>query len=1013
MGSPSHSRSSSFGADDYYSESRVEHTAEDTHGYDAYEQEDAVPAILKTQSSLAHIQVPSFRSFASSIPVPSPSTTKRKPPPFALARSPRAASFSLAERASPRLAEPSSRPFSLDSPLPQQPNGLLNQLSPPLTEDFTAQQEDRASHSYPYTHGHDRNESIDSRLLNNEAVASNRSSRRSSIPVNARYAHDQARSHAPKTSISSSDYSAVEHEVRGRRSMHIQQAPSMTLQQFDGVQRTLSDSSLLSEPTSLRDQRLKSPGRRAFFGWKSSSQRSGSESPTTTFSDRSLSPLPSPGITKPFAGSPMEGSVSTTRLTPSGLDIQKANARNDNSIYFENPDTPILLGSPETNAHVRELERELHQISSELAGSIKREMDLEDELYRLSLEMPSSNSEGRRSSDYFSDSGASSVRYPVTDPDARLVQMETKLRKAEQEKAQIKVDVASTMQSELARRRDLEQIVHALEEQLHKRFDEDERVTELEKNLDESRRRMEQERQAKDSFGDLYSATKLELVQHQNERDNLRDETVPNLRSRIEGLEAEAGDVQAIMYENTRLQQELAALKEAQSNARFGSIAEEGVPMSPVVGRGSLSRSNSLARNRSVRGGSITRTGSVLDRAEGGGRQRSGSVSAHQGPVSSEAVKEIEDQRDALHKALRLLISRHEKQQREHERAVKKLTRAKQQAETVTPKRTAYHAEVAFLKDEVTTLRKRTEDALEQKWQYEKGLSGVKMDLDRAEQETKGLRDLLQESNTQKNRHSVLSGYGSDYGDDEDVPDNMKLSISSAEHQRDNAREAAEDYRQRAASVDPSNAQALMSSAQRMEQLADRLEEQVQANVQLRDRLAEAVEKGEKEQKVSTGQIEDMQRKLAGMEDSVLEAQQHSETMLGNHETEVRRISEATSPSLQRLRISIPDAKRLSPAHSPLLPGSRSPRISKKRLSGATLSEASRTQALERKVRELEKLLREAEDDVQVVVRRVNRSQFEVAELQTERDAAMVQMRKLAALVEEERTRGEGLIEKL
>ncbi|KAK3111174.1 hypothetical protein LTR53_013844, partial [Teratosphaeriaceae sp. CCFEE 6253] len=330
-----------------------------------------------------------------------------------------------------------------------------------------------------------------------------------------------------------------------------------------------------------------------------------------------------------------DGSVSTARLTPPGLDINKANART--SIYFDNPDTPILLGSPDTNAHVRELEKELAQVSTELAGSIRREMDLEDEVDRMRAEMPTlpHTEMTRRTSDYYSDSGTSSVRYPVSDPDARLEQMEQKLRKVEQEKAQSKVDVASTLQAELARRRDLEQMVQDLEENLYKRAQEDEgrgdtaeRILELEASLDESKRRLSQERQAKDSFGDLYSATKLELEQHRSERDNLRDEVLPQLRSRVEGLETDGADTQALVYENTRLQQELAALRDemhkAQSTPRFSSIAEEGDASSPVAGWGNLSRSNSQARSRPARGGSITRSGSVKERSEGG-RQRSGS----------------------------------------------------------------------------------------------------------------------------------------------------------------------------------------------------------------------------------------------------------------------------------------------------------------------------------------------------------------------------------------------------
>jgi hypothetical protein len=114
----------------------------DAYGATARAQQDGEQTVRK-QTSLAHIHIPSFRSFASSIPVPSPSTTKRKPAPFKLARSPRAASFSFAEKASPRLAEPTSRPLSLDSPKLTQHNGQSGILSPPLTEEFTARQEDR------------------------------------------------------------------------------------------------------------------------------------------------------------------------------------------------------------------------------------------------------------------------------------------------------------------------------------------------------------------------------------------------------------------------------------------------------------------------------------------------------------------------------------------------------------------------------------------------------------------------------------------------------------------------------------------------------------------------------------------------------------------------------------------------------------------------------------------------------------------------------------------------------
>jgi hypothetical protein len=87
----------------------------------------------------------------------------------------------------------------------------------------------------------------------------------------------------------------------------------------------------------------------------------------------------------------------------------------------------------------------------------------------------------------------------------------------------------------------------------------------------------------------------------------------------------------------------------------------------------------------------------------------------------------------------------------------------------------------------------------------------------------------------------------------------------------------------------------------------------------------------------------------------------------------------------------------------------KSPKLGAK-LSDASLLEASRTQMLERKVKELEGLLKEAEDDMQMVVQRVNRSQLEVNELQMERDQNLAQMRKLQALVVEEREKAERLM---
>lgn len=102
---------------------------------------------VRKQTSLANIAVPSFSAFrnqTSNIPVSSPSSSiGRKPVPGQAHSSPRVVSFSAAEKASPRLAEPGSRPYSLESPAIKQNTGLSSVISPPLTEDDTTPQGNR------------------------------------------------------------------------------------------------------------------------------------------------------------------------------------------------------------------------------------------------------------------------------------------------------------------------------------------------------------------------------------------------------------------------------------------------------------------------------------------------------------------------------------------------------------------------------------------------------------------------------------------------------------------------------------------------------------------------------------------------------------------------------------------------------------------------------------------------------------------------------------------------------
>ncbi|KAL1607863.1 hypothetical protein SLS60_002801 [Paraconiothyrium brasiliense] len=817
------------------------------------------------------------------------------------------------------------------------------------------------------------------------------------------------------------------------------------------------------EEAHARPVKPKSPaaGFTSFFGWNSAKQN-GAESPTTPFSDKSLSPAASPR----FAHQPSM----PAKTKPTGLNIPMANSLSQPS-YFNVPGTPLLSSSPQMNAHVEELERELREVSSELAASIRRELELEDEVERWKTEnLTTMSVDNRRTSDYYSDSGASSIRFPISDPESKLEEVETLRRKAEQERATLKVQMAERLQEELRRRRDLEEQVQQLEDKVSgptgTAGTSGSKVKELETSLQDAQRRLAEERQVKENFEDLLTALRDELEQHRNERDNLRDEVVPQLRARLEGLETEAADTQGLMYETTRMQQEIQQLRtenQMLANARrmqqemtqqaprfqpIGAIAEEGESPQKTNPRVGLSRSNSLARSSGFasKRGSLQRSNSVKD--------KSGAASPLEGssPLAGNPVKELEEQRDALHKALKHLLQRQEMQQRDFERRIKELEMERDNALNLTPRRTAFHKEVAHLRDEVNSLRHRADDALEQKFQCENGLRGLRMDLDRAQQETSSLRDLLTENditipeirienqpvsldksyNELRTTHALSlarikqmeseDSLGAASEEAERTLDLLKRSISDAETERDFAQKEAEQYRQQARALQRSELEhlgkeqklssELFAAATRMDELSNKIQQQLESNTALRRRLTDAVMRGEQEQEKSTGKIIELERRLKTAEEKVMTAQQSSEEAICKHEVEVKALKESNTNQLRRSKSGL-----LSPAAlSPKMPTSpvftqKSPRLSQTTTGPAmSMAEATRTELLEKRVEELEKALRDADHEMEEVVGRMNMAQIEVADLQFQRDEAMMKTRKLQADIVAEREKVQALM---
>jgi hypothetical protein len=172
-----------------------------------------------------------------------------------------------------------------------------------------------------------------------------------------------------------------------------------------------------------------------------------------------------------------------------------------------------------------------------------------------------------------------------------------------------------------------------------------------------------------------------------------------------------------------------------------------------------------------------------------------------------------------------------------------------------------------------------------------------------------------------------------------------------------------------------------------MDELSDKIQQQLTANSALRSRLTDAIMRGEQDQRRSTEQIIQLEKRLKAAEDKVMLAQQSSEEAVARHEDEVQAIKESHTNHLRRVKSGL-----LSPsAFSPRLPSSpvfsqRSPRLDVTSSGPAmSLAEATKTESLEKRVEELERALRDADHEMEEVVGRMNMAQMEVADLQFER----------------------------
>lgn len=885
----------------------------------------------------------------------------------------------------------------------------------------------------------------------------------------------------------------------------------------------------------------KSPGASklgSFFGWGGQTSPASSH---TTFSedregeDKTFSQLGSPIRSgTDYARSPNE-----KRNAPGQIDVKAANCGEQG--YFDDPYPP----TPGTPSDISEMEEELREISQELATSIRREMELEDLVERLQMDLETPRNQNKRSSDYFSDSGYSGSGYSGNsslskyggDIEARADEVDKSLRKAEREKAQVRLDCQEKVEDERTKRKQLEKQIRQLEEKASQvdlltmnSIDATGRLKDLEATCEDLRRRLAEEKQLKENFEDLLGALKSDLQASHSENGNLKDEVMPQLRARVEGLEAQAAEQQKLAYEmqqevqalrleneelaklkggnsqeeadqqhellaelekdlyevegernhlrdevvptlkkrvnglevelssheetakQTQLQVQLlrnenasltsARVAQADMQRHMDSIGEDGFDIQPAFMQSGLKRSSSVTR--SIHSGTPMRS-------------RPQSMTFNKGVVVesrdmlAERVKDVEAQRDALHRALKSLLERQEYQTRENEKKIKQLEMERDRALKLrdTNGRAGYDREVSNLRAEINTLRARADEAIEQKWQCEKGLGGLKMDLDRAQQEIESLKSLLADGRAQQsdisdsNRISYHSGnleqayrelqksyensleriqaLESSMPKDEETERALKQlekSLSDAINERDFAIAEAKSYRQSMESMYSNEKQSLENetrladelreSAERVESLATQVRSQLASNAALRARLAETIERGDREQKDNADRIMHMQSKLRTLEEALMAAQQKSEDSVARHEAEIEHLKDARNSQLIRIKEKLQSPRVFSPKSTApaLFAGTRSPRVDFTTSGQAqSVEEESQMKFLKKRVEDLERALEQADGEMEEVVGRMNVAQIEVMELQNEREESVRNTKRLQKQIEAEKLR--------
>lgn len=521
------------------------------------------------------------------------------------------------------------------------------------------------------------------------------------------------------------------------------------------------------------------------------------------------------------------------------------------------------------------------------------------------------------------------------------------------------------------------------------------------------------------------SALKIQLQTFQDERDNLRDEVVPQLRARVEGLEAQAAEHEKLTYEYTKIQQELQALR----CHNITLINSQKLQMKKLD---MLSENSELSIARRERSASCD-----ADIISSLSSRTVTLKPTETRDALAERVKDIELQRDSLHAALKSLLERQEHQNRESGKTIKLLETELEKALSVFPKLFVHEKEVKNLRSELKILRTRADEAISKKMLCEKSFVDVKIGLDHAEKRIFSLKKMISQENkncqaplyklssvetTPKTFEGSYKDLKTTYSESLEQVKSLKSELNSkqtlstlelneqslinfiSEHNFatceagnfKNSNKVLNSTEKALAYDSVTQSNNLFDFAKNSEELAAKARQRISMNSKFRQRFATAIENREREQVAGAQKFSVLQTKLNSLKEQITHAKQITEERLTAHEEDISEIKENQILQLQRIKgeIRLPMSPKIS----------RSIKSPNRINFREAVADDVQVENLRHKIVELEETLLSADKEMEKLVSRMNSAQIEVMNLQNEREEAIRETKRLQLLIETEKS---------